>query len=166
MKDARNRTRRLTLLSLMVALALILSYVESKIPAFVAIPGVKVGLANIVVILALYKLGAKEAAAISGVRILIVSMLFGNAVSWVYSVTGAIFSFAVMLLLKKLTPLNEVTVSVAGGVMHNVGQIIAACMLMETAAVMYYLPFLIVSGVIAGIAVGIAAALLIKRVKI
>ena len=150
----------------MVALALILSYVESKIPAFVAIPGVKVGLANIVVILALYKLGAKEAAAISGVRILIVSMLFGNAVSWVYSVTGAIFSFAVMLLLKKLTPLNEVTVSVAGGVMHNVGQIIAACMLMETAAVMYYLPFLIVSGVIAGIAVGIAAALLIKRVKI
>lgn len=154
------------MLSLMVALALILSYVESKIPAFVAIPGVKVGLANIVVILALYKLGAKEAAAISGVRILIVSMLFGNAVSWVYSVTGAIFSFAVMLLLKKLTPLNEVTVSVAGGVMHNVGQIIAACMLMETAAVMYYLPFLIVSGVIAGIAVGIAAALLIKRVKI
>ena len=162
----RNNTQKLTTLAMMTSFALILSYVESRIPAFVAIPGVKVGLANIAVIFVLYKLGTKAAIVISLVRVVIVSMLFGSSVSLIYSLMGAIFSLTVMILLKKLTPLKEVTVSVSGGIMHNVGQIVAASFLLETNVVVYYLPFLILSGTIAGIVIGAAAALLIKRVKI
>ena len=162
----RNNTKKLTMLAMMISFALILSYVESRVPAFVAIPGVKVGLANIAVIFVLYKMGTKSAIVISLVRVLVVSMLFGSAVSLIYSLMGAIFSLTVMVLLKKLTPLKEVTVSVSGGIMHNVGQIVAASFLLETNVVVYYLPFLILSGTIAGIVIGAAAALLIKRVKI
>ena len=161
-----NNTKKLATMSIMVSFALILSFIESRIPAFVAIPGVKVGLANIAVIFVLYKMGIKEAAAISAVRILLVSMLFGSPVSLIYSLSGALLSFVVMILLKKLTPLKEVAISVVGGVMHNVGQIVAASIILDTNVVAYYLPFLILSGTIAGIVVGLTAALLIKRVKV
>ena len=162
----KNNTKKLTQLALTVSFALILSFIESRIPTFVPIPGVKVGLANIAVIFTLYKFGFKEAVTVSLIRVLLVSMLFGTPISMVYSLSGAIFSFAAMLILKKLTPLKEVAVSVSGGVMHNVGQICAASIMLETNVVIYYLPFLILSGTIAGIVVGIAAALLIQRVKI
>ena len=161
-----NNTKKIATMSIMVSLALILSFIESRIPAFVAIPGVKVGLANIAVIFVLYKMGIKEAAAISAVRILLVSMLFGSPVSLIYSLSGALLSFVVMILLKKLTSLKEVAISVVGGVMHNVGQIVAASIILDTNVVAYYLPFLILSGTIAGIVVGLTAALLIKRVKV
>ena len=161
-----NNTKKIATMSIMVSLALILSFVESRIPAFVAIPGVKVGLANIAVIFVLYKMGIKEAAAISAVRILLVSMLFGSPVSLIYSLSGALLSFVVMILLKKFTSLKEVAISVVGGVMHNVGQIVAASIILDTNVVAYYLPFLILSGTIAGIVVGLTAALLIKRVKV
>ena len=162
----RHTTQHLTRLSLAVTFALILSFIESRIPAFVAIPGVKVGLANIAIIFMLYKFGVKSAIIVSLIRVFLVSMLFGNPVSLFYSISGAVLSFAVMLTLKTLTPLKEVAVSVSGGISHNVGQIIAASILLETDVVMYYLPFLMVSGTIAGIVVGIVAALLIKRIKI
>ena len=162
----RNNTRKLTQLALTVSFAMMLSFIESRIPAFVAIPGVKIGLANIAVIFTLYKFGFKEAISVSLVRVLLVSILFGSPISLIYSVSGAILSFASMLLLKALTPLREVAVSVAGGVMHNVGQIAAASIMLDTNVVVYYLPFLILSGTIAGIAVGITAAILIKRIKI
>lgn len=162
----RNDTRRLTALSLTVSFALILSFIESKIPAFVAIPGVKVGLANIAVIFALYKFGIKEAIAVSTVRVILVSTLFGTPVSFIYSITGAVLSLLTMSLLKKLTPLHEVTVSVAGGVMHNIGQICAASIILGTNVVLYYLPFLLLSGVIAGIAVGVASGLIIEKVNL
>lgn len=162
----KNRTQKLTALALTVTFALVLSYIESRVPAFVAIPGIKVGLANIAVIFTLYNIGLKEAAMISAVRVFIISMLFGSPLSMIYSFAGAILSLTVMALLKKLTPLNEVTVSVAGGVMHNVGQIAVACAILETNVVVYYLPFLILSGTVAGIAVGVAAAVLIKRFKL
>ena len=161
----KNNTRRLTTLAMMATFALIMSYVESKIPTLVAIPGVKVGLANIVVIFVLYKFGLKEAVIISAIRVFIVSMLFGNPVSMIYSLAGATLSLTVMFLLKKFTPLKEIAVSVSGGVMHNVGQIVVASIILDTNVVVYYLPFLILSGTIAGIAVGTAGALLIKRVK-
>ena len=161
----RNNTKKLTLLAMMITFAIVLSYIESKIPAFVAVPGVKIGLANIVVIFVLYKLGIKEAIVISGVRVFIISMLFGNPVSMIYSIAGAILSLAVMFILKKLTPLKEVAVSVVGGVMHNVGQIAVASVILDTNVVVYYLPFLILSGTIAGIAVGVAAAVLVKRIN-
>ena len=160
-----KKTLQLTTLAFITAFAMILSFVESRIPTFVAIPGVKVGLANIAVIFTLYKLGVKEAIAISMVRVLLISMLFGSPVSLIYSVCGAVLSLLTMVLLKKFTPLTEVTISVTGGVMHNVGQIAAASFMLSTNVVIYYLPFLLVSGTIAGIVVGIASAMLIKRVK-
>lgn len=162
----RNNTRRLTALSLTVSFALILSFVESRIPAFVAIPGIKVGLANIAIIFTLYKFGIKEAVSVSLVRVCLMATLFGSPMSFLYSLAGATLSLSVMLLLKTLTPLNEVTVSVSGGVMHNVGQIIMASILLSTNVVVYYLPFLIFSGIIAGIAVGIASGILIKKVTL
>lgn len=162
----RNNTRRLTTLALTVSFALILSFVESRIPAFVAIPGVKVGLANIAIIFTLYKFGIKEAIAVSAVRVILVSMLFGSPVSLIYSFTGAVLSLSVMFLLKKLTPLGEVAISVVGGVSHNIGQIGAASVMLGTNVVVYYLPFLLLSGTVAGIAVGVASALLIKNVDL
>ena len=150
----------------MVTFALILSYIESRIPAFVAIPGVKVGLANIVVVFALYKLGMKAAITVSLVRVFLISMLFGTPVSMVYGLAGAVLSLTVMFLLKRFTPLKEIAVSVCGGIMHNVGQIAVASVILDTNVVVYYLPFLILSGTIAGIAVGVAGALMVKRIKI
>ena len=161
----KRNTKKLTLLAMMITFAIILSYVESRIPSFVAIPGIKVGLANIVVIFVLYTLGIKEAIIISAIRVGIISVLFGNIMSLAYSIAGAFLSLLVMFILKKLTPLKLIAVSVVGGVMHNVGQIAVAAMILETAVVVYYLPFLILSGTIAGVAVGVAAAVLIKRLS-
>ena len=162
----KNHTRKLTVLAMTLSFALILSFVESRIPALVAIPGIKAGLANIAVIFALYKLGTREAVVVSILRVMIVSMLFGSVASLIYSVAGAVLSLSVMILLKKLTPLSEVTISVFGGVMHNVGQIVAASFMLSTNVVVYYLPFLLISGTLAGIAIGVASALLIKRIPI
>lgn len=162
----KNNTRRITTLAITISLALILSFIESRIPAFVAIPGIKVGLANIAVIFTLYKMGVKESIAVSILRVILVSFLFGTPISLIYSITGAIFSLTVMIILKRLTPLTEVAVSVCGGVMHNVGQITAASFMLSTNVVLYYLPFLLVSGTIAGVAIGIASGILVKRVKI
>ena len=162
----RNNTKKLTTLAITVSLALILSFIESRIPAFVAIPGIKVGLANIAVIFTLYKIGYKEAVMVSVIRVWLVSFLFGTPVSLIYSITGAVFSLVTMMLLKKLTPLSEVAISVTGGVMHNVGQITAASFMLSTNVVVYYLPFLLVSGTLAGIAIGVASAILVKRVNV
>ena len=161
-----DRTRRLTTFALLASLAMILSFIESRIPAFVAIPGVKVGLANIAVLFALYRLGIKEAIVVSVIRIIAISMLFGTPMSAIYSLGGALVSFTVMILLKRLTPASEVSVSVAGAVGHNIGQIAVACILLETNVVIYYLPFLFLSGTIAGVVIGIVSALVIKRVRI
>lgn len=160
-----KNTKKLATLSVIVALAMVLSFLESRIPAFVAIPGIKVGLANIAVIFTVYKLGAREGVLISIIRVLLVSILFGSTVSLWYSLAGAILSLIVTILLKKYTKLAVVTVSVAGGVSHNLAQIGVACLLLETNIIVYYLPFLLLSGTVAGIAVGVASALLIKRVK-
>ena len=159
-------TKKITSLSLTISLALILSFIESRIPAFVAIPGIKVGLANIAVIFTLYKIGYKEAVAVSLMRVFLVSVLFGSPVSFIYSITGAVLSLSTMMLLKWITPLSETTVSVCGGIMHNIGQIIAASFMLATNVVIYYLPFLLLSGTIAGIAVGTVSAILVKKVKI
>ena len=162
----RKNTKRLATLSVIIATAIILSFVESRIPAFVAIPGVKVGLANIAVIFALYKLGIGDAVCVSLIRVVLISLLFGSIMSLWYSLGGAVLSFSAMLAMKYLTPANTVSVSLTGGVAHNIGQILVACLVLDTNVLFYYLPFLLLSGVIAGIAVGLASALLIKRIKI
>lgn len=160
------KTRKIATLALAIALAMILSFVESQIPAFVAIPGVKVGLANIAVVFVLYKLGWKEAVLISLVRVFMVSVLFGTAVSLFYSVAGAVLSLTGMVLLKRTGLFSTVAVSVTGGVLHNVGQILMACLLLETNVIVYYLPFLILSGVIAGVVIGVVAAIMVNRVQV
>ena len=160
------KTRKIATLALAIALAMILSFVESQIPAFVAIPGVKGGLANIAVVFVLYKLGWKEAVLISLVRVFMVSVLFGTAVSLFYSVAGAVLSLTGMVLLKRTGLFSTVAVSVTGGVLHNVGQILMACLLLETNVIVYYLPFLILSGVIAGVVIGVVAAIMVKRVQV
>lgn len=160
------KASRLSLAALSVTLAMILSFVESQIPAFVAIPGVKIGLANIVVIYALYKMGWKYAIIISLVRVLLVGILFGNGVSLIYSAAGAAASFAVMLLLKNVKVFSCMAVSVAGGVTHNLAQIGMACIIMETNLITYYAPFLVLSGTLAGIAIGVISAIMIKRIDV
>ena len=153
-------------MALAIALAMILSFVESQIPALVAIPGVKIGLANLAVVFVLYKLGWKEAVLISLIRVGLVSLLFGNFASLFYSVAGAVLSLTGMILLRRIKSLSTVAVSVSGGVLHNVGQIAMACILLETNVIKYYLPLLIVSGTVAGIAIGVVSAILINRVDV
>lgn len=160
------KTKRLALMAMAIALAMILSYVESQIPAFVAIPGIKMGLPNILVVFVLYKLGWKDALIISLVRVFLVSLLFGSVLSLAYSAAGAVLSFIGMLLMKKSGLFSTVAVSVAGGVLHNAAQIGVACLVMETNLIAYYLPFLVLSGTLAGIVIGLVSALMVKRVNI
>ncbi|MDD6840732.1 MAG: Gx transporter family protein [Candidatus Ornithospirochaeta sp.] len=158
-------TRKIARMGLLVALSMILSYVESLIPAFVAVPGVKVGLANIVVIFALYTLGPIEALIVSLLRVILSSFLFGSVLSLLYSLSGALLSLGGMILMKKLKIFSTTVVSVTGGVLHNVGQILVACLVLETDVLLYYLPVLILSGVITGAVIGIIASLVIKRLE-
>ncbi len=158
------KTKKVTIMAMCIALAMILSYLESLIPS-PGIPGVKLGLANLAVIFALYKLGGKEAAGISLLRVLLVSLLFGHVASFLYSAAGAVLSLGGMILLRRLPALGTVAVSVLGGVLHNVGQILMAWALMGP-NVVYYLPVLIASGTVAGVAIGVVSALLVRRIDI
>ena len=160
------RPKSIALLGICAAIAMVLSYVESLIPVSFAVPGIKLGLANIAVIFALYKLGAKEAVAVSLVRIAWMAILFGNVMTLAYSVAGAILSLTAMILLKRSERFSTVGVRVVGGILHNVGQILVAMLIMETSQIIYYLPVLCVSGVAAGVAIGVVSAILVKRVPV
>lgn len=159
------KTREIAETGLLIALALVLSYVESLIPAFVAIPGIKVGLANIVAVYALYGLGFKHAFLISVLRVLLSALLFGTVMTLAYSAAGAVLSLLGMALLKKTGLFGTTAVSVSGAVLHNIGQITVAVFILETDALLYYLPFLILSGVVTGIVIGIISSTTIKRVS-
>ena len=160
------KTQKLTVMALTTAIAMVLSFIESQIPAFVAIPGVKMGLPNIAIVYALYRLGWKEAAVISLIRVVLVSLLFGSAASFLYSFAGAVLSLLGMALLKKTGKFTEIVVSVAGGVLHNIGQIAMASIILETDALRYYLPFLLVSGILAGVVIGLISGILIRRIHL
>lgn len=165
MKKIKLDTKKLTTISSLIAVAMILSYVESMIPAFVAVPGVKVGLSNIATIFALYTIGWPYAICVSLVRVFLSALLFGNTVSLIYSLSGACLALLVMILLKKFDLFSSVGISVAGGVFHNAGQIIAACIVMRTTAISLYIIPLAISGTIAGVVIGIIAGILVKRIK-
>lgn len=158
-----KKTKRLVLLAMLTAVAMILSYVESLLPS-VGIPGVKMGLANIAVIFALFRFGWKEAAALSLVRVVLVSLLFGSVGAMLYSLAGALLSLAVMALLRRIDRFSTVGISVAGGVAHNAGQILMAMLILQTKQLLGYLPVLAVSGIAGGVLTGLAAALLIRRI--
>ena len=160
-----NRTKKITMCGLMTALAMIFSYIESLIPIPVPIPGIKLGIANMAVIVVMFTIGYSEAVLVDILRVVLTSMMFGNFNSFLFSISGAVLSIVVMGILKKTDKFSEVGISVAGGVMHNAGQIIAAVFIMETSAIAYYLPVLMISGIITGIVIGIVAALIIRRVE-
>lgn len=160
------KPRTIALMGICAAIAMVLSYVESLIPLSFAVPGIKLGLANIAVVFVLYKLGAKEAVLVSLIRILWMAVLFGNFLTLAYSVAGAVLSLTAMILLKRSERFSTVGVSVVGGILHNAGQILVAVIVMDTAQIAYYLPVLCVSGIAAGVAIGLVSALLIKRVPV
>lgn len=148
-----------------VALALIFAYIEVLIPPlFTSLPGIKMGLPNIIIVFLLYRKGPVFAGIVSLVRILLVSMLFGNMMALMYSLAGGVLSLLVMIILRKLSFFSPVGVSVAGGVAHNIGQIIMAALLLETSELGYYLAVLGVTGTVAGVFIGLCGALLIKRI--
>ena len=160
------KSQRIARYALLTALAMVLSWLESMVPVATAVPGVKLGLTNLVVIFALYRMRLRDAAAISLIRVLLVSMTFGNAYSFAYSFAGAVLSLAVMTLLKKTEKFSMLGVSVAGGVSHNVGQILVAMTVLETAGLIYYLPVLMISGIVAGVCIGVVGAIITKRIKL
>lgn len=159
------KIRKIAFLGLSVTLAMILSFVESQIPVFTTVPGMKVGLANLVMVFLLYRAGWKETVIVSLIRAFLVALLFGNLQSLIFSISGAVLSLTGMILLKKTGLFASIAVSVTGGVLHNVGQIIAACLWTSTVQIAYYLPALLVSGVCAGIAIGLIAGFLLKRLE-
>ena len=159
------KAKTLALLGLFTGLALIMSYIEALMPIPLPVPGVKVGFPNIIILFILYRFGTKSAIAVSLVRVLLVSILFGSALGLVYSFAGAVLSLAVMIILKKTDLFSTLGVSVVGGIAHNAGQIIIASILMSTVEISYYMPVLIITGTVAGIVVGIASHLLIKNTE-
>lgn len=152
-------------LGVFAALAMIFSYLESLIPLPIGIPGIKLGLANLLVVVAMYKIGEKEAFAISIVRIILSGFLFANLFSIIYSLAGGILSFFVMWLLKKQGSFSVFGVSMAGGVSHNVGQILIAMYVVETFSVAYYIPVLLVAGLLTGFVIGVGAREILKRLN-
>ena len=163
----RKQAQRIAFLGLCTAIAMVFAWVESLLPPIVAaVPGIKLGLPNIAIIFILYRFGWKEAAAVSFVRIVAVSLLFGNPMTLAYSVAGGFLSLLVMAILRKLNFLSTVGVSVAGGVFHNVGQILMAMLLMGTAELGYYLIVLAVTGTVSGIFVGLCGSFAVRRVQI
>lgn len=147
------------------ALALIFSYIETLIPFSFGIPGMKLGLANLLTVILLYKRNAKEALLLSVVRVILSGFLFGNLFSIIYSLAGGILSLIVMSMLKKTEGFSVMGVSAAGGVSHNVGQLLVAMAVVETYRVGYYFPVLLIAGLVTGLLIGIAANEVLKRLK-
>lgn len=154
---------RVAYFGVFTALALIFSYVESLIPISFGIPGVKLGLANLIIVTALFKLELKEAFLLSVVRVLLSGVLFGNYFSIIYSLAGALLSLSVMALLKRAGGFSIVGISIAGGVFHNIGQLFVAMIVVEMFSVAYYVPVLLVAGLLTGGVIGILAREILKR---
>lgn len=160
-----KKGKRAAFCGMFLALALVAGYVEQMIPITLGIPGVKLGLANIVTMVLLYTAGLRITAGITSIRILLAGILFGTGFSIVYSAAGAVLSLLIMVILKHTKKFSYIGVSVAGGIFHNVGQILVAVFVLETKALVYYLPVLILSGLAAGIVVGMLSGLLLQRLS-
>ena len=164
MKLFQNRTGKIAYMGLLTALALIVSYVEFLIPIPIGIPGVKPGLANLVVVWALYTLRPGEALLINMLRIFLSGFLFGNLSMILYSLAGALVSFLCMYLVKRSGLLQVVGVSIAGGIMHNMGQLALAVLAPETGSLVYYAPVLVLAGAVTGSVIGIVSREVLRRV--
>ena len=165
MGSRNSKARRVALYGMLTALAFILSYVESLVPVTLGIPGVKLGLANLVVLIALYTLDLKGAFVISVIRIVLSGLTFGGLFSMLYSLAGGLLSFAVMAILSRKKLFGTVGVSVCGGVAHNIGQLLVAMAVLETESVWYYFPVLLISGSVAGVLIGLLGGWMTGRVQ-
>lgn len=158
--------RRVALTSLLAALALIFSYVEALVPFNAGVPGIKLGLANLVPLIILYRLDARYAFAANLIRVFLAGLLFSGIFAALYSLAGSVTSFLVMYLLKKTNLFSMIGVSTAGGVFHNIGQLCVAILAVSGPQLIHYLPVLIISGMIAGIIVGIGGTILLDRIPV
>lgn len=147
------------------ALALIFGYVEMLIPIQFGIPGIKLGLANLMIVIILYKCGPKEALLLSIVRIVLSGFIFGNMFSILYSLAGGVLSLAVMAFLKRTGAFSVMGASIGGGVSHNIGQLVVAMAVVETYRVGYYLPVLLIAGLLTGLLIGLISNEVLKRLK-
>ncbi len=157
--------KHIAYLGLLLTLALILSYVESLIPVFVSVPGVKLGLANLVVLICLYAYPAKYAFLISGMRVILAGLLFGSLFSILYSMVGAFLSLIIMLFAKKIFKLGILGVSILGGVFHNVGQLLVAMAVVSNYRISYLFPYLLLSGILTGAIIGFIANMIVPYLK-
>lgn len=163
----RTKTRKIALLGVLTSVALVLSYLEAMLPPIsTAVPGIKMGLPNIIIIFVLYKFGIKEATTVSLIRVFIVSLLFGNVMTLAYSVAGAVLSILLMTIMIKSDLFSTIGVSIVGGISHNLGQILIAIFLFDTIQIGYYMIVLAVTGTIAGVVIGIIASILINKISV
>ena len=163
MTSTQSQSRRIATIALMTTLALIFSYVEAILPLNFGIPGVKLGIANIVVLVAIYTMGPRYAFTINMIRIFLAGFLFSGVFGILYSLAGGILSFIVMLALKKTDKFSIIGVSVAGGTMHNLGQLLTAAAIVENLTMFVYFPVLLFSGIVTGILIGIAAYAILRK---
>lgn len=157
-------TQAVALYGLLIALAFIFSYVEAMIPFPFPIPGVKLGLANLVNVVGLYTVGAPGTAAVSLVRIVLVGFTFGNTLSMMYSLAGGALSLLAMILAKRSGWFGKAGVSILGGICHNIGQLVTAAYVARSAGVFAYLPMLLIAGVIAGAVIGMLGGMIVERI--
>lgn len=155
--------RQITTMGMLVALAMVLGFVETLIPINLGIPGMKLGLANIVVVIALFLFDIKTAVVVSILRIILIAMTFGNMSMMFYSIAGASLSLLSMIAISKIKSFSLISVSIIGGIMHNVGQIICAAFVVRTNGVFTYLPVLMIAGLVSGALIGIVAGLILVR---
>ena len=160
MKKAMN-IKKLALYGMLIALAMILSYIESLIP----VPGIKLGLANLVVIICLYTLGGRAAIFVSIIRIFLIAFTFGNVAALMFAISGASLSLVCMLIAIKPDKFSTGGISIIGGISHNIGQILVAVIILKNALIFSYLPYLMIAGIVTGLLIGILASLIINRIK-
>ena len=161
----RNAGRRVALYGMLIALAFVFSYVEAMIPLPVFVPGMKLGLANLVSVAGLYSVGLAGTALVAMVRIVLVGFTFGNTFSMLYGLVGGTASMAVMILARKSGWFSPVGVSILGGIFHNAGQLIIAAFVVRTTGVFVYFPALLASGVVTGTVIGLLGGWIVERIR-
>ena len=162
MQLQNSKSGKIAITAMLIALAMVFSYIESLVPY--PIPGAKMGLTNVVVLVVMYRFSIKDAVFINLIRILLVGITFGNTFSLMYSLAGGLLSLAIMIILKQSKKFSIVIVSIAGGIMHNLGQLMVAMFVLKTKAILSYLPILWVTGILAGICIGILGNIVVKRI--
>lgn len=157
------KSKKIAQIAMLVALAMVFSYLEFLVPISLGVPGIKLGLANVVTVFALYRFGAPLALGISTVRIVLCGLTFGSLSTMLYSLAGGMLSLLIMIILQKTRKFSICGVSAAGGVFHNVGQLIVAAWMLQSSMLAYYMPILMVAGIVSGVAIGMLGGIVWKR---